>query len=262
VAIPSLTYLPFLPNCFSAKYRPFLLLSFNICDSPFHVNLKKRNMKLLITLLFTASMGSGLVSCAQRNSQKSQKTNSPKDLSQYSHAAFAAGCFWHEEALFESVQGVVEAVSGYAGGNGKNPDYEMVEGGNTGYAESVTVYYDPAVISYATLLKVYFAGQDPTQRNGQSPDFGPQYRSIAFYENNNEKTAIEDYIKQLNASGKYKSPIAVQVTPLTKFWTAENYHQDYIAKNPDSRYVQNVSIPEIISFQKEYPQLIKKGHFF
>ena len=155
-----------------------------------------------------------------------------------------------------------EAISGYAGGTAKNPNYEMVETGNTGHAESVMVYYDPAVVSYSTLLKVYFAGQDPTATNGQAPDFGSQYRSIAFYTNDSEKEQIENYIKQLNASGKYKAPIAVHVMPLTKFWPAESYHQDYIAKNPNSGYVQNVSIPEIKHFQKEYPQLIKKGHFF
>ena len=128
-----------------------------------------------------------------------------KDLSKDSQATFAAGCFWHEEALFESIKGVDEAVSGYAGGTAKDPTYEFIEGGNTGYAESVTVYYDPAIVSYATLLKVYFAAQDPTQSNGQYPDFGSQYRSIAFYDNASEKGEIEQYIKQLNVSRKYYS---------------------------------------------------------
>lgn len=207
-------------------------------------------------------MATGFVSCAQKSSQNKIVTDSKTSLSKYHHATFAAGCFWHEEALFECVQGVEEAISGYAGGNVKSPNYEMVENGNTGYAESVTVYYDPLKISYATLLKVYFAGQDPTSVNGQSPDFGSQYRSIAFYENNSEKKQIEDYIKQLNASKKYRGKITVAVMPLTKFWPAEEYHQDYIAKNPYSRYVQSVSIPEIKNFQKEYPELIKPGHFF
>lgn len=219
-------------------------------------------MKSLITFFFVAAMATGIVSCAQQSSKEKTAKKTETDLSKYSHASFAAGCFWHEEALFESIKGVQEAISGYAGGTAKNPDYEMVEEGNTGYAESVTVYYDPTQISYSTLLKVYFAGQDPTQTNGQSPDFGTQYRSIAFYENNAEKTQIEDYIKQLNASKKYNAPIAVQVMPLTKFWTAEKYHQNYVDNNPNSGYVQNVSIPEIIKFQKLYPELIKPGHFF
>ncbi len=204
----------------------------------------------------------GFTSCAQKSQSKPTKTVATKDLSKYSKATFAAGCFWHEEALFESVKGVAEAVSGYAGGTTPNPTYESVETGNTGHAETVMVYYDPAVISYATLLKVYFAGQDPTQVNGQGPDLGTQYRSIAFYNNEAEKKQIEDYIKQMTASGKYNAPIAAQVMPLTKFWVAEDYHQDYIAHNPDGGYVQNVSIPEIRHFQKEYPELVKPDHKF
>jgi len=218
-------------------------------------------MRVLITLFILAVITSGSYSCAQKPSKEAKK-EVQKDLSAYSQATFAAGCFWHEEALFESVKGVEEAVSGYAGGTANNPTYESIETGNTGYAESVKVYYDPSIISYATLLNVYFSAQDPTQVNGQGYDRGTQYRSIAFYRNNKEKEQIEGYIKELNASHKYDKPIAVQVMPLTKFWTAENYHQDYIAKNPDSRYVQNVSIPDIKHFQKQYPELIKPGHYF
>lgn len=191
-----------------------------------------------------------------------ETTSTKKDLSKYSVATFAAGCFWHEEALFESVKGVQEAISGYAGGNTKNPSYEGIETGNTGHAETVNVYYDSSVINYPTLLKVFFAGQDPTSANGQAPDFGSQYRSILFYRNSTEKQLAENYIKQLNASGKYKKPIAVQSVPFVKFWEAEDYHQDFIQHNPGQGYVQNVSIPEIKKFQKEYPQLIKKDHIF
>ena len=217
-------------------------------------------MKALMSLFLIAAMIPAFSSCAQKSSKENSKETSKKDLSKYSKATFAAGCFWHEEALFESVKGVEDAVSGYAGGTGNNPSYESVETGNTGYAESVTVYYDPAIISYATLLKVYFEGQDPTQVNGQGPDEGTQYRSIAFYNNANEKNQIEQYIKQI--AGKYKAPVAVQVMPLNRFWPAEKYHQDFISKNPNSGYVQSVSIPEIKHFQKKYPELIKPGHFF
>ena len=219
-------------------------------------------MKSLIILIITSAFLLGLNSCAQQTPNVPAKNIVNKDLSKYSKAYFAAGCFWHEEALFESVKGVAEAVSGYAGGTTSNPSYESIETGNTGHAESVTVYYDSSVISYATLLKVYFAGQDPTQVNGQGPDEGTQYRSIAFYTNDAEKKQIEDDIKQMNGSGKYKAPVAAQVMPLTKFWTAEEYHQDYIVKNPDGGYVQHVSIPEIKHFQTEYPQLIKPDHKF
>jgi peptide-methionine (S)-S-oxide reductase len=219
-------------------------------------------MKSLFTFFVISTLMVGLTSCAQKSPDKTAKNVAPKDLSKYSKATFAAGCFWHEEALFESVKGVVEAVSGYAGGTTQNPSYESIETGNTGHAETVMVYYDPSVISYATLLKVYFAGQNPIQVNGQGPDLGTQYRSIAFYNNESEKKQIEDYIKQMTASGKYKAPIAAQVMPFTKFWVAEDYHQDYIAHNPDGGYVQNVSIPEIRHFQKEYPELVKPDHKF
>ena len=206
-----------------------------------------------------------LSSCAQKPNNKAitkKESLSAKDLSKYSVATFAAGCFWHEEALFESIKGVKEAVSGYAGGTTTNPTYGSIEEGNTGHAETVNVYYNPAEISYSTLLKVYFAGQDPTQVNGQGNDRGTQYRSIVFYRNNNEKQLTDAYIKQLNSAGKYNNPIAVQTVPFTRFWDAEDYHQDYIVKNPNQGYVQAVSIPEIKHLQKLYPELIKPDHLY
>ena len=215
----------------------------------------------LQTFLFGTAMFIALYSCAQKT--KKQQASSPKtDLSKYSQATFAAGCFWHEEAMFESIKGVQEAVSGYAGGTIKNPTYDNHGEGATSHAETVNVYYDSSVINYPTLLKIYFSGQDPTATNGQHPDYGPQYRSILFYRNNTEKLLAENYIRQLNASKKYNRPIAVQVVPFTKFWEAEDYHQDYIKHNPNQGYVQSVSIPEIKKVQKEYPQLVKAGHMY
>lgn len=221
-------------------------------------------MKRLSVLLFSIAMIFSLSSCAQKSKTPAETQVAPntKELSKLSQATFAAGCFWHEEALFESVEGVKEAVSGYAGGSTSNPSYEGIETGSTGHAETVNVYYDSSVINYPTLLKVYFAGQDPTDVNGQGPDRGTQYRSIAFYRNNSEKLMIEDYIKKLNASGNYGKPIAVQVSPLKKFWPAEDYHQDYIKHNLESGYVQHVSVPEIKHFQKLYPELVKPDHKF
>jgi peptide-methionine (S)-S-oxide reductase len=217
-------------------------------------------MKLSSLFLFTITV---LFACAQNKPANTASDHlAPSQYKNYSVATFAAGCFWHEEALFESVKGVKEAVSGYAGGTTSNPTYEMVETGNTGHAESVDVYYDPKTVSYETLVKVFFAGQDPTQVNGQGPDHGTQYRSIAFYRNNDEKNVVENQMKELAASGKYNKPIATQVMPFTKFWEAEDYHQNYIEHNPNSGYVQNVSIPEIQEFQKQYPQLVKPDHIF
>jgi peptide-methionine (S)-S-oxide reductase len=203
-------------------------------------------------------------SCAQKSKKsiETQVNGNYKELSKWSQATFAAGCFWHEEALFESVKGVKEAVSGYAGGATLNLTYESIESGSTGHAETVNVYYDSSIVTYPTLLKVYFAAQDPTQVNGQGPDRGTQYRSLVFYRNNSEKSMAEQFIREMNASGKFNKPIAVQVIPMTKFWAAEDYHQDYIKHNPDGGYVQHVSIPEIKHFQKLYPELVKPDHKF
>ena len=218
--------------------------------------LKSFFLPLILILSFSA--------CGQKtkNLPSAAQKMDKNQLSKYSQATFAAGCFWHEEAMFESIKGVKEAISGYAGGSTQNPSYESIENGNTGHAETVNIYYDSSVITYPTLLKLYFAGQDPTQVNGQGPDRGTQYRSIAFYRNNNEKAMIENYIRTLNASHKYKAPIAAQVLPFTKFWEAEGYHQDYIRHNPDGGYVQNFSIPEIRKVQKEFPQLIKPDQVY
>ena len=219
-------------------------------------------MKSILSLFFVAAMATGFTSCAQVSTQKKSDIPSEKDLSKYSKATFAAGCFWHEEALYDGIKGVVEAVSGYAGGTTDNPDYETVSTGNSGHAESVMVYYDSSKVTFPILLKAYFNAQDPTSVNGQDPDYGTQYRSIAFYNNDAEKKQIEDYIRQLNASGNYDKPIAVQVVHLTKFWKAEEYHQEYVKKNPNSSYVKNVCIREVKHFQKQFPELVKPGHFY
>ena len=175
-------------------------------------------------------------------------------------ATFASGCFWCVEAIFESLKGVKEAVSGYSGGRTKNPTYEEVCSHTTGHTETVQVYYDPAMITYQTLLEVYFASQDPTQVNGQGPDRGDSYRSVIFYHNTAQRDLAESYKTQLNASGKYSKPIAVIIEPLTVFYLAEAYHQDYERQHPENPYVQNVSIPRIKRMQAQFPQLLKKAH--
>jgi peptide methionine sulfoxide reductase msrA/msrB len=179
------------------------------------------------------------------------------ELSSYKKATFAAGCFWCEESVFESVKGVVEVFSGYAGGNTQKPTYEEVGSGTTGHAESIEIYYDSSKVSYQTLLKVFFASQDPTQVNAQGPDEGTQYRSIAFYRNQSEKQLIDNYINELNKSGKYKKPIATQVIPFKVFWKAEDYHQNYILLHPTDAYVRHESIPRIIRTQKQFPGFFK-----
>ena len=183
-----------------------------------------------------------------------------KALSKYKKAYFASGCFWCVEAVFESVAGVEEAISGYSGGSEDNPTYGQVSRGNTTHAEAVEVYYDPKVVSFETLVKVFFGSHDPTTRNRQGPDRGAQYRSIAFYQDKNEKKIIMDYIKMLETEKVYKKAIVTQVVKFEKFWRAEDYHQDYEKRNPDNAYVRNVSIPRLKRFQEKFPELLKKGH--
>ena len=199
-------------------------------------------------------MMAGLASCGQKP-QKAVAKKQQKDLSKYSQATFASGCFWCVEGVFESVTGVEEAVSGYAGGKEPNPTYESVTAHTTAHAETVQVYYDSSIVSYATLLKVYFASQDPTQANGQGPDHGASYRSIIFYRNADEKMQAEKYIAEIQKN--FKKPIAAEVVPFEKFWVGEDYHQDYIVHNPNVPYVRMESIPRIKRFQKQHPELLK-----
>jgi peptide-methionine (S)-S-oxide reductase len=182
-----------------------------------------------------------------------------QDLSQYERAYFASGCFWCVEAIFESVKGVAEVVSGYAGGTEENPTYEAVSYGRTGHAEAVEVYYDPEKVSYLELVQVFFGSHDPTTLNQQGPDRGPQYRSIAFYRNAAEQQVIRSYIDALEENGVYDRPIVTEITPLTKFYPAEDYHQDYERKHPENPYVQNVSIPRLNRFKKNFPEYLKEG---
>ena len=171
-------------------------------------------------------------------------------------AYFASGCFWCVEAVFESVKGVKEAISGYSGGHTKNPTYEESNTGRTGHAEAVEVIYDPEVVDFETLTDVYFGSMDPTQKNGQGPDIGSQYRSIIFYQNETQKKIIQEKIKEIGKD--YEKPIAVEVLPFQKFWKAEAYHQNYEKNNPNDPYIRNVSVPRINKFRRKFPQLLKE----
>ena len=172
-------------------------------------------------------------------------------------AYFASGCFWCVEAIFESVKGVEEAVSGYAGGQTKNPTYQSIGTGRTGHAETVAVYYKPDVVSFETLVTVFFGSHNPTTKEGQHPDYGTQYRSIAFYSTDEEKQIIEAKIEELNKS-TYNNQIVTEVTKHTKFYEAEEYHQDFEKRNPNQGYVKAVSVPRLNKFKKKFPELLKK----
>ena len=212
-------------------------------------------MKAIIATVFSIIIFTG---CAQPQSSGAKIFAGTKEKSSTNEAVatFAEGCFWHTEIVFQSLAGVRDAVSGYAGGTIANPNYEKVSSGETGHAESVQVYYDPSKISFETLVKAFFASHDPTQVNRQGNDVGTQYRTIAFYRNEKEKQIIEAEIKRLKDEKKYPGEIVTQVTPYTKFYPAEDYHQEYILHHPENPYVQHVSIPDFEKFRKEF-----KGNF-
>lgn len=174
-------------------------------------------------------------------------------------AYFASGCFWCVEAIYESVKGVEESISGYSGGHSKNPTYEASNTGRTGHAEAVEIIYDPKIVSFETLVDVYFASQNITQVNGQGNDKGSQYRSIIFYQNEEQKQII---LKKKSAlAKKLDAKIAAEVYPFQKFWIAEDYHQDYEKLHPNHPYIQNVSIPRLNKFKSNFPkEFLKNPH--
>jgi peptide-methionine (S)-S-oxide reductase len=208
-------------------------------------------MKILFILCLSLT---ALFSCAQKSTGSSaiplpEKITPSKNEAV---AVFGEGCFWHTEIVFQSLAGVRDAISGFAGGKTKNPDYESIGSGQTGHAETVQVFYDPAKISYQTLVTAFFASHDPTQLNRQGPDVGTQYRSIAFYANQAEKEILEKEIARFNSSGKYKDKIVTQILPSSKFYPAEAYHQEYIYHNPGNSYVRNVNLPDYYTFRKDF----------
>jgi peptide-methionine (S)-S-oxide reductase len=166
-------------------------------------------------------------------------------------AVIAGGCFWGVQGVFQHTSGVINAVSGYAGGSKATADYNMVSTGSTGHAESVQIKYDPQKISYGKILQIFFSvAHDPTQLNRQGPDSGTQYRSAIFTTNDEQKKVAETYIAQLNAAKVYKKPIATKVGPLEAFYPAEAYHQDYLTLHPNQPYIAYNDIPKVENLKK------------
>jgi peptide-methionine (S)-S-oxide reductase len=173
-------------------------------------------------------------------------------------AVFAGGCFWGVQGVFQHTKGVLNAVSGYAGGDKSTAHYEMVGSGRTGHAESVQVTYDPKQVSYGTLLRIYFSvAHDPTTLNRQGPDSGPQYRSAVFYRDAQQKRVAESYIAQLDAAKVFPARIVTQLTPLAGFYPAEAYHQDYATLHPDSPYIATFDLPKIANLKATLPSLYR-----
>ncbi|MCC5635256.1 peptide-methionine (S)-S-oxide reductase MsrA [Nostoc sp. CHAB 5844] len=174
-------------------------------------------------------------------------------------AVFGGGCFWGMEAVFEHLKGVSDVVSGFSGGDATTADYTLVSSGFTNHAESVKIIYDPSKISYDQLLKVYFlVAHDPTQLNRQGPDFGKQYRSVIFFANEAQKQEAQKYIEQLNKANIFNKQIVTELSPLKGFYQAEEYHQNYIARNPNSRYVVVHDLPKLAKLQAKFPEIYHK----
>jgi peptide-methionine (S)-S-oxide reductase len=218
--------------------------------------MKKIIVFLAITVLFSCNNSAQNINKKQQTVIDADPVVVPlKDGK--ARAYFASGCFWCVEAVYESVEGVEESISGYSGGYTKNPTYEASNTGRTGHAEAVEIIYDTNLVSFETLVDVYFASQNPTQVNGQGPDRGSQYRSIIFYQNDEQKKIIEE--KKAALAKKLDAKIAAEVYPFQKFWIAEDYHQNYERLHPNQRYILGVSVPRLKRFQAKMPEVLKKN---
>lgn len=173
-------------------------------------------------------------------------------------ATLAAGCFWCVEAVFDDLKGVEDVVSGYSGGHKENPTYQEVCSETTGHAEVVQITFDPAELSFADLLRVFFSVHDPTQLNRQGNDIGTSYRSAVFYHSEEQKQAALEVIEEIDREGIYDKPIVTEVTAFDKFWPAEDYHQEYFANNPNQPYCAAVVAPKVAKFRQKYVSRLKR----
>jgi peptide-methionine (S)-S-oxide reductase len=189
--------------------------------------------------------------------QPASDVNGSAKLGETRRAVFAGGCFWCTEAVFEQLAGITSVVSGYAGDTEANARYDIVSAGRTQHAEAIEITYDPAKISYGTLLRVFFAMHDPTTLDRQEPDYGHQYRSAVFYGSEEEKQVAEAYLRQLEQAKVFGNPIVTTLERLDRFYPAEAYHQDYVAGHPYQPYVVAWALPKLAKLQKLYPELLK-----
>jgi len=217
----------------------------------------KNILPVLVLALLVSCQNTAQISKKQQDIINAEPTVVPIQSGK-ARAYFASGCFWCVEAVYESVKGVEESISGYSGGHTKNPTYEASNTGRTGHAEAVEIIYDPNIVSFANLVDVYFSSQNPTQINGQGPDNGSQYRSIIFYQNEEQKQIILK--KKAELSKKLNAKIAAEVYPFQKFWIAEDYHQNYERLHPNNGYIRNISIPRLNRFKAKFPKELLKEH--
>jgi len=215
---------------------------------------------LLSVLGLTVSIG---MAQSQSSNKKKSRVMTTNELSAtpagMAKATFGTGCFWCTEAMFETLDGVQSAVSGYEGGPKPNPTYKEVCTGTTGHAECVEVNYDPTKITYTELLQAFFRSHDPTSLNRQGADVGTQYRSVIFYHDDQQKQFAQTVKDELNKSGAYDKSIVTEISPASMFYEAEDYHQNYFAQNPDQGYCAFVIAPKLDNFRKVFKEKLKTG---
>lgn len=197
------------------------------------------------------------ISCAQKVNENEMKKTGEHTGSNLEVATFGAGCFWCTEAVFERLDGVGKVISGYSGGHTKNPSYKEVCSGTTGHVEVCQIYYDPAMISFHELLDVFWHTHDPTALNRQGNDIGPQYRSVIYYNSEEQKHIAEESKRAVDASGTFTDPIVTEISPLINFYEAENYHQDYFDNNPNQPYCSFVIAPKVNKLKAKYSDKLK-----
>mgnify|MGYP006267961409 CR=1 FL=1 len=224
--------------------------------------MKKLFITMLVLSMFTA--------CDAQKTTGEQKDGGVQSIDTYraakafpagtAEATFAGGCFWCTEASFERIEGVIDVVSGYSGGEKEYPTYEAVSYGRTNHAEAIQVFYNPDEITYETLLDIFFTAHDPTQLNRQGPDVGKQYRSAIFYHNESQKKQAQVFMDKLAEKGVYDKEIVTQLNAYDTFWVAEAYHQDYYINNPGNPYIQRISKPKVKKVEKKFADLLKKEY--
>jgi len=192
------------------------------------------------------------------HSEKKTEIGETNNMDSLQIATFGSGCFWCTEAIFERLNGVVKVESGYSGGTVENPTYEEVCTGTTGHAEVTQITYDPSIITFDELLEVFWKTHDPTTLNRQGNDVGTQYRSVIFFHNEEQKDLAEKYKAELDKSGVWDNPIVTEISPFTKFYSAEKYHQDYYNNNPNQGYCSFVITPKVEKFEKVFKDKLKK----
>ncbi|MHA4894784.1 peptide-methionine (S)-S-oxide reductase MsrA [Pedobacter sp. PWIIR3] len=219
-----------------------------------------RNLRVFLLLVLSLSLGLAACRDGQHLESKGGFAVLPNPKKGEAIANFSGGCFWATQECMIELKGVRLVVSGYAGGTKANPTYDEVTSQQTGHAESVQVYYDPTVISFNKLATAFFHAHDPTQVDGQGPDRGSDYRSIAFFRTEQERNTLDSLISEINEKNNYAPPVATELIPFTKFYPGESYHQDYYKKNSWEPYVNNVSKPKVLKLRKALPELIKSEY--